>query len=43
MTTERLSYKVTLTHEEIAQMIGASRKTVIWLFGEFKKNNSSCR
>jgi CRP/FNR family transcriptional regulator, cyclic AMP receptor protein len=27
----------TLTHEEIAQMIGASRETVTRLFGEFKK------
>lgn len=28
---------LTLTHEEIAQMIGASRETVTRLFGEFKK------
>ena len=26
-----------LTHEEIAQMIGASRETVTRLFGEFKR------
>jgi len=35
MTTGEI--KVTLTHEEIAQMIGASRETVTRLFGEFKK------
>lgn len=29
--------KVTLTHEEIAQMIGASREAVTRPFGEFKK------
>ena len=29
--------KLTLTHEEIAQMIGASRETVTRLFAEFKK------
>jgi len=28
---------VTLTHEEIAQMIGASRETVTRLFADFKK------
>ena len=28
---------LTLTHEEIAQMIGASRETVTRLFSEFKK------
>lgn len=28
---------LTLTHEEISQMIGASRETVTRLFGEFKK------
>jgi CRP/FNR family transcriptional regulator len=28
---------LTLTHEEIAQMIGSSRETVTRLFGEFKK------
>jgi CRP/FNR family cyclic AMP-dependent transcriptional regulator len=30
---------VTLTHEEIAQMIGTSRETVTRSFGEFKKKN----
>jgi CRP/FNR family transcriptional regulator len=29
--------KLTLTHEEIAQMIGASRETVTRLFSDFKK------
>ena len=29
---------LTLTHEEIAQMIGASRETVTRVFGDFKKN-----
>jgi CRP/FNR family transcriptional regulator len=28
-----------LTHEEIAQMIGASRETVTRLFAEFKRRN----
>jgi CRP/FNR family transcriptional regulator len=28
-----------LTHEEIAQMIGASRETVTRLFADFKKRN----
>ena len=28
---------LTLTHEEIAQMIGASRETVTRLFADFKK------
>jgi CRP/FNR family transcriptional regulator len=28
---------LTLTHEEIAQMIGASRETVTRLFSDFKK------
>ena len=32
-----LKVTLTLTHEEIAQMIGASRETVTRLFGEFKK------
>lgn len=32
-----LRVTLTLTHEEIAQMIGASRETVTRLFGEFKK------
>src|SRR5215472_4825349 len=30
--------KLTLTHEEIAQMIGASRETVTRLFADFKKS-----
>src|ERR1700686_3135382 len=30
---------LTLTHEEIAQMIGTSRETVTRAFGEFKKKN----
>jgi CRP/FNR family transcriptional regulator len=30
---------LTLTHEEIAQMIGTSRETVTRSFGEFKKKN----
>jgi CRP/FNR family cyclic AMP-dependent transcriptional regulator len=30
---------LTLTHEEIAEMIGASRETVTRLFGSFKKRN----
>ena len=29
--------RLTLTHEEIAQMIGASRETVTRLFADFKK------
>jgi len=33
----RLKITLTLTHEEIAQMIGASRETVTRLLGEFKK------
>jgi CRP/FNR family transcriptional regulator len=32
-------FNLALTHEEIAQMIGASRETVTRMFGEFKKNN----
>ena len=32
-----LRITLTLTHEEIAQVIGASRETVTRLFGEFKK------
>lgn len=31
--------KLTLTHEEIAQMIGASRETVTRLFADFKKKD----
>ena len=34
---EETSAKLTLTHEEIAQMIGASRETVTRLFTDFKK------
>jgi len=30
---------LTLTHEEIAQIIGASRETVTRLFADFKKKN----
>ena len=33
----QLKVTLTLTHEEIAQMIGASRETVTRLLGEFKK------
>jgi CRP/FNR family transcriptional regulator len=35
-TDKGLSLKLTLTHEEIAQLIGASRETVTRLLGEFK-------
>lgn len=35
--TDELRAKLTLTHEEIAQMIGASRETVTRLFADFKK------
>jgi len=34
---EPLQVKLTLTHEEIAEMIGTSRETVSRLFSEFKK------
>src|SRR5271169_5120784 len=34
-----VKFNLTLTHEEIAQMIGASRETVTRLFADFKKNN----
>jgi len=34
-----IRFKLTLTHEEIAQMIGSSRETVTRMFGEFKKSN----
>jgi CRP/FNR family cyclic AMP-dependent transcriptional regulator len=34
-----IKFTLTLTHEEIAQMIGASRETVTRLFADFKKNN----
>lgn len=33
----RTHLKLTLTHEEIAQMIGASRETVTRLFADFKR------
>jgi len=33
---KEISLKLTLTHEEIAQMIGASRETVTRLLGDFK-------
>ncbi len=33
----QIRLKLTLTHEEIAQMIGASRETVTRLFADFKK------
>jgi CRP/FNR family transcriptional regulator, cyclic AMP receptor protein len=35
--TGEIRLKLTLTHEEIAQMIGASRETVTRLFSDFKK------
>jgi CRP/FNR family transcriptional regulator, cyclic AMP receptor protein len=34
-----IKFNLTLTHEEIAQMIGASRETVTRLFADFKKND----
>ncbi|MGB8522297.1 MAG: Crp/Fnr family transcriptional regulator [Candidatus Acidiferrales bacterium] len=34
---EEIRAKLTLTHEEIAQMIGASRETVTRLFADFKR------
>jgi len=34
-----IRFNLTLTHEEIAQMIGASRETVTRLFADFKKRN----
>src|SRR5579862_90708 len=34
-----VKFNLTLTHEEIAQMIGASRETVTRLFADFKKKN----
>jgi CRP/FNR family cyclic AMP-dependent transcriptional regulator len=34
-----IKFTLTLTHEEIAQMIGASRETVTRLFADFKKKN----
>ena len=36
---ESVKFNLTLTHEEIAQMIGASRETVTRLFADFKKKN----
>lgn len=37
-SADPLRIKLTLTHEEIAEMIGTSRETVSRLFSEFKKN-----
>ena len=34
-----IKFSLSLTHEEIAQMIGASRETVTRLFADFKKRN----
>jgi CRP/FNR family cyclic AMP-dependent transcriptional regulator len=34
-----VKFNLTLTHEEIAQMIGASRETVTRVFADFKKRN----
>ena len=34
-----VKFNLTLTHEEIAQMIGASRETVTRLFADFKRKN----
>ena len=34
-----LKAKLTLTHEEIAEMIGLSRETVSRVFSNFRKNN----
>jgi len=34
-----VKFNLTLTHQEIAQMIGASRETVTRLFADFKKKN----
>src|ERR1035437_5111062 len=34
-----IKFNMTLTHEEIAQMIGASRETVTRLFADFKQRN----
>jgi CRP/FNR family cyclic AMP-dependent transcriptional regulator len=36
---EPAQLKLTLTHEEIAEMIGTTRETVSRLFSDFKKNN----
>jgi CRP/FNR family transcriptional regulator len=35
-TEKGITLKITLTHEEIAQIIGSSRETVTRLFGAFK-------
>jgi CRP/FNR family transcriptional regulator len=34
-----IKFNLTLTHEEIAQMIGASRETVTRILADFKRNN----
>jgi len=34
-----IRFNLTLTHEEIAQMIGASRETVTRIFADFKRSN----
>jgi CRP/FNR family cyclic AMP-dependent transcriptional regulator len=34
-----IKFNLTLTHEEIAQMIGASRETVTRIFADFKRKN----
>lgn len=39
----KLAIKLTLTHEEIAQMIGASRETVTCLFADFRKRGNFSR
>jgi CRP-like cAMP-binding protein len=36
---EAIKFSLTLTHEEVAQTIGASRETVTRLFADFKKRN----
>ncbi|MGH9498303.1 MAG: Crp/Fnr family transcriptional regulator [Terriglobales bacterium] len=38
-TKEPVPLKLTLTHEEIAEMIGTTRETVSRLFSDFKKRN----
>jgi CRP/FNR family transcriptional regulator len=35
----KIRFNLTLTHEEIAQMIGSSRETVTRIFSDFKKSN----
>ena len=37
--SNELQIKVSLTHDEIAQMIGSSRETVTRIFGELKRKN----